>query len=55
MQNDRLVFLKNVGSIVNVAEPCESLIKDKTREIMNENAAMHNVSYENLVVSTIIR
>lgn len=44
VQNDRLVFLKNVGSIINVAEPCESLIKDKVREIMNENQTMHNVS-----------
>jgi len=44
VQNDRLVFLKNIGSIINVPEPCESLIKDKVREIMNENQTMHNVS-----------
>jgi hypothetical protein len=44
VQNDRLVFLKNIGSIINVAEPCESLIKDKVREIMNENQTMLNVS-----------
>lgn len=56
MQNDRLVFLKNVGSIINVAEPCESLIKDKVREIMNENQTMINVSYhEHLVVFAVIR
>lgn len=60
VQNDRLVFLKNIGSIINVGEPCESLIKDKVREIMNENQTMHNVSmrttiHANLVVSTIIR
>lgn len=45
VQNDRLVFLKNIGSILNVSEPCESLIKDKVREIMNENQTMHNVSF----------
>lgn len=44
VQNDRLVFLKNIGSIINVVEPCESLIKDKVREIMNENQTMLNVS-----------
>lgn len=44
VQSDRLVFLKNVGSIINVSEPCESLIKDKVREIMNENQTMCNVS-----------
>lgn len=55
VQNDRLVFLKNIGSIINVAEPCESLIKDKVREIMNENQTMHNVSYALLVFSAIIR
>lgn len=38
------MFLKNIGSIINVAEPCESLIKDKVREIMNENQNMLNVS-----------
>ncbi|KAG5676485.1 hypothetical protein PVAND_006316 [Polypedilum vanderplanki] len=42
VQNDRIVFLKNIGSIINVSEPCESLIKDKIREIMNENQTMHN-------------
>ena len=45
VQNDRLVVLKNIGSILNVSEPCESLIKDKVREIMNENQTMHNVSF----------
>lgn len=64
VQNDRLQFLKNIGSIINVAEPCESLIKDKVREIMNENQTMHNVSYlsqylkiiyGHLVLFTIIR
>jgi hypothetical protein len=45
VQNDRLVFLKNIGSIINISEPCESLIKDKVREIMNENQTMHNVSF----------
>lgn len=62
VQNDRLVFLKNIGSIINVSEPCESLIKDKVREIMNENQTMHNVSifitnnnHVTLLLSTKIR
>lgn len=48
VQNDRLVFLKNIGSIINVSEPCESLIKDKVREMTNENQTMCNVSVEDL-------
>jgi hypothetical protein len=58
VQNDRLVFLKNIGSIINVSEPCESLIKDKIRDIMNENQTMHNVrvhAHANLLLFTKIR
>lgn len=51
VQNDRLVFLKNIGSIINVPEPCESLIKDKIRDLCNDNQAMHNVRFKKNISS----
>ncbi|KAG4068837.1 hypothetical protein HA402_004985 [Bradysia odoriphaga] len=41
-QNDRLQFLRNVASILCVPEPCETLIKDKIREILTENQSQHS-------------
>lgn len=42
-QNDRLQFLRNISTMICVPEPCETLIKDKIREITNENQSMHTV------------
>lgn len=42
-QNDRLQYLRNVATIVSVAEPCETLIKDKVREIVSDNGALQTV------------
>lgn len=42
-QSDRLQFLRNIASIINVPEPCETLIKDKVREMVNEIQSLHNV------------
>lgn len=42
-QNDRLQFLRNIASIICVPEPCETLIKDKIREILTENQSQHTV------------
>lgn len=42
-QNDRLQYLRNVASIVAVPEPCETLIKDKVRDITNDNQALQTV------------
>lgn len=42
-QNDRLQFLRNISAIVCVPEPCETLIKDKIREILTENQSQHTV------------
>lgn len=42
-QNDRLQFLRNIASILCVPEPCETLIKDKIREILLENQSQHTV------------
>lgn len=44
MQNDRLQYLRNIASIVSLPEPCETLIKDKVRVIVNENQVMQNVN-----------
>lgn len=44
LQGDRLQFLRQVASIINVPEPCETLIKDKLREIVNHNQVLHTVS-----------
>lgn len=43
MQNDRLQYLRNLSSIVTVAEPCEALIKDKVRDVVNESQALQSV------------
>lgn len=43
MQNDRLQYLRNLASIVTVPEPCETLIKDKLRDVVNENQALQTV------------
>jgi chromosome segregation ATPase len=40
---DRLQFLRHIGNIVGVAEPCETLIKDKIRELTTENQTLHSV------------
>ncbi|KAH8282549.1 hypothetical protein KR054_008326 [Drosophila jambulina] len=40
-QGDRLQFLRGLSNLLNVPEPCETLIKDKLRETLAENQAMH--------------
>ncbi|XP_034668694.1 coiled-coil domain-containing protein 170 isoform X1 [Drosophila subobscura] len=40
-QGDRLQFLRGLSNLLNVPEPCETLIKDKLRETLSENQAMH--------------
>lgn len=46
-QSDRLTFMRAVASTIGVPEPCETLIKDKVREITHENQTIQTV---NLVV-----
>ncbi|XP_037711203.1 coiled-coil domain-containing protein 170 isoform X1 [Drosophila subpulchrella] len=41
IQGDRLQFLRGLSNLLNVPEPCETLIKDKLRETLAENQAMH--------------
>ncbi|XP_075151132.1 uncharacterized protein LOC142225242 [Haematobia irritans] len=41
VQNDRLTFLRCVANTLTIPEPCETLIKDKLRELLNDNKAMH--------------
>lgn len=43
LQNDRLQYLRNVASIVSLPEPCETLIKDKVRDIVNDNQMLQSV------------
>lgn len=43
IQADRLQFLRGLSNLLNVPEPCETLIKDKLRELLGENQAMHAV------------
>lgn len=43
MQNDRLQYLRNLASIVSAPEPCETLVKDKVRDVVNENQALQSV------------
>lgn len=43
-QGDRLQFLKHVANTIGVPEPCETLIKDKLREIVGHNQQLHAVS-----------
>lgn len=45
-QNDRLLYLRNLATIVSVPEPCETLIKDKTRDIVNDNQTLQTVSLD---------
>lgn len=44
MQNDRLQYLRNLASIVSAPEPCETLVKDKVRDVVNENQALQSVN-----------
>lgn len=43
MQNDRLQYLRNLSSIVSLPDPCETVIKDKVRDVVNENQALQSV------------
>lgn len=43
VQNDRLTFLRCLANTLTIPEPCETLIKDKLREILNDNKTMHSV------------
>lgn len=43
-QNDRLQFLRGIASVICVNEPCETLIKDKIREIVGEHQSQHAVN-----------
>lgn len=43
VQNDRLQFLRCIANQMNLSEPCETLIKNKLREILNDNKNMHEV------------
>ncbi|XP_067625294.1 coiled-coil domain-containing protein 170 [Eurosta solidaginis] len=40
-QSDRLQFLRCLANQLNVSEPCETLIKEKLREVLTEKQAMH--------------
>lgn len=42
-QSDRLTFMRAVASTIGVPEPCETLIKDKVREITHENQTIQTV------------
>lgn len=44
MENDRTQYLRNLASIVSLPEPCESMIKDKIRDVVSANQTMENVS-----------
>lgn len=44
-QNDRIQFLRTLATIVDVSEPCETLIKDKVREIIHENQMIQTVMF----------
>lgn len=50
LQNDRLQYLRNLASIASVPEPCETLIKDKVRDIFNDNQALQTVNIPPLKV-----
>ncbi|GAB0098460.1 coiled-coil domain-containing protein 170 [Sergentomyia squamirostris] len=47
VQTDRLQFLKHVANTIGVPEPCETLIKDKLRELVGHSQQLH-VQVENL-------
>lgn len=42
-QNDRLQYLRNLASIVSVPEPCETMIKDKVRDIVTNQQSLQTV------------
>lgn len=42
-QGDRLQFLRGIATTISANEPCETLIKDKIREMVTQNQQMHNV------------
>lgn len=42
-QGDRLQFLRKIASTVSVNEPCETLIKDKIREMVTQHQQMQSV------------
>lgn len=46
-QSDRLQFLRSIASLISVPEPCETLIRDKIREVVNEHQGLHNVRMKN--------
>lgn len=45
MQNDRLQYLRNLASIVSLPDQCETLIKDKVRDVVNENQTIQSVAF----------
>lgn len=45
-QHDRLQFLKHVANVISVSEPCETLIKDKLKDIVGHNQQLHGVGGE---------
>lgn len=46
MENDRIQYLRNLASIVALPEPCESMIKDKVRDMATVNQSMENVCFK---------
>lgn len=42
-QGDRLQFLRGIAATLNVNEPCETLIKDKLRELVAHHQQLQNV------------
>ncbi|XP_011213618.3 coiled-coil domain-containing protein 170 isoform X1 [Bactrocera dorsalis] len=41
IQGERLQFLRCLANQLNVPEPCETLIKEKVRDMLGENQTMH--------------
>lgn len=44
MQNDRQQYLRNLASIVSLPDTCETVIKDKVRDVVNEHQALQSVN-----------
>lgn len=44
-QGDHLQFLRTIANMITVNEPCETLIKDKIREMVTQHQQMQNVSW----------
>lgn len=42
-QNDRLQYMRTLASIVSVPEPCETMIKDKVRDIVTNQQSLQTV------------